>query len=195
MPAAEVASVADEQELASYECAYHVLPTVAEGEVESVRNAIIAHIEKAGGIVQLEEAPQRCDLAYDIEKYIEGKNRKFSSAYFGWVRFALDPAAIETVAGEIEYESSILRYLIIRLTKHEAEQTFFFHEAQRASKVVNVGQDETDDIDPNTAETDDDSTSDEADTSDTESVSDTDEPVKPATSTDDEVADDDAKNA
>lgn len=137
MPAAEAVSV-DELELANYELAFHVLPTVAEGEVTNVVDKIKDAITKAGGEVTNEEAPERFDLAYDIVKYLEGRNRKFSSAYFGWVRFTLAPAKLAEVTEIVESVNELLRHLTIRLTKTEEENVFNFHDSIERKVVENV---------------------------------------------------------
>ncbi len=128
--------VAEAAELNSYELAFHVLPTVAEGEVSAAFDAIKAHITKTGAEIFDEEAPERFDLAYDIVKHLEGKNRKFSSAYFGWVRFKGEAAAIESITEEIEADANVLRYMVIKLTKVEEAHPFRFHEALAAEKMV-----------------------------------------------------------
>jgi len=120
MPAADAAH---------YELAFHVLPTVAEGEVADVFTSLKTIIEKAGGTITLEEAPARFELAYEIIKLLEGRNRKFTSAYFGWVRFTLEPAQLEEVTEEVEGVNQLLRHLLIRLTKAEEANPFMFHEA------------------------------------------------------------------
>lgn len=141
MPAAEANST-NEQELVSYEFAFHVLPTVAEGEVPGVFESIKAHITKAGGEILSEENPQRFDLAYDIIKYLEGKNRKFSSAYFGWVRFRLSPAALAELSEHIDAQKELLRYLFIKLTKVEEQNPFRFHDSIVNKKVQTVTDEE-----------------------------------------------------
>ena len=120
MPAAEAVS---------YELAFHVLPTVAEGEVADVVTAMKTAITNAGGEITLEEAPERFDLAYDIVKYLEGRNRKFTSAYFGWIRFTLTPENVAALTEEVEAMPQLLRHLLIRLNKAEEESPFYFHEA------------------------------------------------------------------
>jgi ribosomal protein S6 len=120
MPAADAAH---------YELAFHVLPTVAEGEVTDVFTSLKTVIEKAGGTITLEEAPARFELAYEIIKLLEGRNRKFTSAYFGWVRFTLEPAQLEEVTEAVEGTNQLLRHLLIRLTKAEEANPFMFHEA------------------------------------------------------------------
>lgn len=138
MPVTEAVNGAVEREPAAYELAYHVLPTVAEGEVDSVTAEIKALITKAGGQIFDEEVADRFELAYEIEKYLEGRYRRFSSAYFGWVRFRLDAAQLALVNEEIEAHKSMLRSLVIRLTKAEEQNPFLFHESIAEIKARNI---------------------------------------------------------
>lgn len=137
MPAVE-ANQSAEQELQSYEFAFHILPTIAEGEVQGVFDALKAQITKAGGEITAEEVPQRFDLAYEIVKYLEGKNRKFNSAYFGWVRFKLTASALTALTEEIDGAKELLRYLLIKLTKVEEAHAFRFHDSLVHKKVYTV---------------------------------------------------------
>lgn len=137
MPAAEATSTS-EVEFTSYEFAFHVLPTVAEGEVPSVVDSLKALITKAGGQIFDEEEAQRFDLAYEISKYLEGKNRRFSSAYFGWVRFRLPASALTELTEAIEGQKDILRYLLVKLTKVEEQNPFRFHESIADRKVRTI---------------------------------------------------------
>lgn len=138
MPAAEAAAAPAtvDDERGSYELAFHILPTVAEGEVPTVFESLKTMITNDGAEIFDEEAPERFDLAYDIVQHLEGKNRKFSSAYFGWVRFKTPADNIAKITSEIEARSDILRYLLIRLSKVEEENTFRFHEALKSEKMV-----------------------------------------------------------
>jgi ribosomal protein S6 len=138
MPAAE-ATLENGRDVQTYEFAFHVLPTVAEGEVPAVFDSLKAHITKAGGEIFDEETPQRFDLAFEIVKYLEGKNRKFTSAYFGWVRFRLTAEALAHLTEELDTEKSLLRYLLIKLTKVEEAHPFRFHESIAHRKVETIG--------------------------------------------------------
>lgn len=142
MPATEAMDGTEEQELLSYELAFHVLPTVAEGEVATVFDRIKALIAKEGGEVTNEEAPARFDLAYEIVKYLEGRNRKFSSAYFGWVRFTLNPEKVAMLTEEVEGVKEILRSILIRLTKTEEENPFEFHSSVEAPAMETIDVDQ-----------------------------------------------------
>lgn len=141
MPAAEV-SQAHEGELVSYELAFHVLPTVAEGEVSTVVRNLKAIISSHGGTLTTEEAPERFELAYDIVKYLEGRNRKFSSAYFGWVRFTAPAASAPEINQAVAETKEILRHLLVRLSKAEEANPFNFHEALDLPPVQTIDLDE-----------------------------------------------------
>jgi ribosomal protein S6 len=145
MPVAE-ATVANERELVSYEFAFHVLPTVTEGEVSSVVDLFKTHITTAGGQIFDEEAPERFDLAYEIAKYMEGRNRRFSSAYFGWIRFRLEAANLASLTEHIEGSKDVLRFLIVKLTKVR------FHESIADRKVRNIGDQEVAEVAAEVAE-------------------------------------------
>ncbi len=141
MPAAEATS-ADERDFTSYEFAFHILPTVAEGEVPSVVEGLKAHITKAGGEIFGEEAPKRFDLAYEIVKYLEGKNRKFSSAYFGWVRFRLNAGSLTELTETLDGSKEVLRYLLVKLTKVEEQNPFKFHDSIVGRQVRTIADED-----------------------------------------------------
>lgn len=136
MPAAEATVAVADTERNSYELAFHVLPTVAEGEVAGVFAALKDIITKAGGEIFDEEQPQRFDLAYEIVKHLEGKNRKFTSAYFGWIRFTSEATAVHAITEEFEHDKNVLRFLMIKLTKVEEQHPFRFHDALASQKMV-----------------------------------------------------------
>jgi len=139
---AEVNS-ADEQEFLSYEFAFHVLPTVAEGEVASVFDGLKNHITKLGGELKEEEFPKHFDLAYEIEKFLEGKNRHFSSSYFGWVRFKMTASNLLNLQEELKNEKTLLRFLIIKLSKAEEGNPFNFHDSIASRRPVVIDLDES----------------------------------------------------
>jgi ribosomal protein S6 len=154
MPATEAEVRNDEQETASYELAYHILPTVAEGEVMTVETELKDLITKAGGQIFDTESAERFELAYEIDKYLEGRYRKFSSAYFGWTRFTLTPAALTALTEHVDEHKQLLRFLLVRLTKVEEANPFRFHEALVETKVRNIDLDAELAIDAEVVDTD-----------------------------------------
>lgn len=139
---AAVERTAHDDERVHYELAFHILPTVVEGEVAPIVAALREAIMEVGGEVVLEEHPQRFDLAYEIMKYVEGKYRRFHSAYFGWIRFDASADAIASITEAVDEHPSILRHLLIRLTHSEAESPFYFHEALNENSKVNTVDEE-----------------------------------------------------
>lgn len=127
MPVAEATT--GSEELTTYELAFHVLPTVAEGEVNTVVEKLKSEIAAAGGTIIDEEAAERIELAYEVVKHYEGRNRKFKSAYFGWVRFTAESAAIPTLEEEVGGIGDILRHMLVKLTREEVAEPFRYHEA------------------------------------------------------------------
>jgi ribosomal protein S6 len=141
MPATE-ANGAYTDEVSSYEFAFHILPTVAEGEVPETLSQIKAHFTNQGAEIFDEEAPERIDLVYPVVKHLEAKNRKFTSSYFGWIRFRLAGEKIEALQEELRGEGNILRFMIIKLTKIDEAHPFKFHEHRKSIKMVEVVGDE-----------------------------------------------------
>jgi len=132
----------DTAEVVHYELAFHVLPTVAEGEVTDVFTALKEVVTSAGGTLVAEEAPQRFELAYPIVRRTEGKNRLYKSAYFGWVQFTLTTSEVAGVLAAVEARPNILRALVIKLTAEEITHPFFFHAALETKKVVTIDESE-----------------------------------------------------
>ncbi len=131
MPAAEaegVVDTAEEVEAIHYELAFHVLPTVADGEVEKVQHDLRAEIEKVGGTFDTEEAAARFDLAYPISIRVDGKHKTFATSHLGWIRFMLIGSELDALKEELDVRTDLLRYMIIKLTKEEAAQPFKVHE-------------------------------------------------------------------
>lgn len=141
MPVTEAVVASDVREPLTYELAYHVLPTVAEGEVVTVSDTVKQYITSHGGAISDEEAAQRFELAYEIEKYLDGKYRRFNSAYFGWIRFTCDPAHVAAMSADIDDNKHLLRHLLIKLTKVEEANPFRFHEAIKDTKVMTINLD------------------------------------------------------
>lgn len=142
MPAAEATVGETLNERNAYELAFHVLPTVAEGEVTRVFEELKTHIGEEGGEVVSSEAPERFELAYEIVKHLEGKNRSFKTAYFGWIRFKTEAAKIAVLQEELTHRNDILRHLVIKLTKTEEAMPFYFHQSLEKDKVVTVDVEE-----------------------------------------------------
>ena len=56
-------------------------------------------------------------MAYTIFRGEGGKNKKFDNAYFGWMKFELDPDSVLKLKEALEQHDTILRFLIIKTVR------------------------------------------------------------------------------
>ncbi len=124
MPAVEATTADTLDERDQYEFAFHLLPTVADGEVAGVVEDLKKLITHHGGEVFDEEAPQRFSLAYEIRAHIEGRHSRFENSWFGWIRFHMMREELVKMEEELAHRSDILRHLMTRLTREEAAHPF-----------------------------------------------------------------------
>jgi ribosomal protein S6 len=136
VPAVE-AQESDAPERASYECAFHLLPTVADGEVASAFDGLKAIITAHGGELFDEEMPQRYTLAYEIRQVSEGRSQRFTNSWFGWMRYTLAATEVAKVEEELKHQGLVLRYLVVKLTREEIEHPKrVFEKAAESATVV-----------------------------------------------------------
>ncbi len=99
-----------------YEIGYHLLPTLGEAEVEATVKDLRSFLSKEGAEFVGEKMPEKIDLAYAIERRVEGKYQSVRSAYFGWVAFSLVPSAAQTVKKFMDTNPAVLRHIIVTTT-------------------------------------------------------------------------------
>lgn len=102
-----------------YEVGFHVLPTVEEGNVGEVLEAIRTELVKGGAEIITEQFPQKITLAYTIERAVAGKREKYTNAYFGSIKFATERETIPALETLLRSISTILRHLLIETVREE----------------------------------------------------------------------------
>lgn len=113
----------NENETAIYEVGYHIVPTTEESEVLVQVSKIRSIIEENGGTLVSEEMPKLINLAYEISKSVNAKKQKFGKAYFGWVKFEMNPDQVLVVKSKIENLPEILRFIIIKTVRENTIHT------------------------------------------------------------------------
>ncbi len=103
-----------------YELAFLVSPTISEEKVAEQATRIRAIVEKKGAYILSEEFPKFRQLSYVLTKPLGGKNEKYSSAYFGWVKFESGSDTLADIKTDVEHEGGIVRFLIVK-TDREAK--------------------------------------------------------------------------
>jgi len=106
-----------------YEVGFHLLPNMDESNVPTEALKIKSIIEENEGVIISDEIPKMIPLAYDISKVIDTKRQKFNKAYFGWVKFEMDPSKILNVKTKVENLANVLRFIIVKTVKEDTMHT------------------------------------------------------------------------
>lgn len=114
-----------------YDLGYHVLSTLSEADAATAGEAVKKLITDLGAEIIADRAPTRIDLAYTMDKKIDGVIRHFDAAYFGWIAFALPSDKIREVDASLTENGSILRHLIVETSRAAIE-------ASLAEPVVDI---------------------------------------------------------
>ncbi|OIO30418.1 hypothetical protein AUJ77_03145 [Candidatus Nomurabacteria bacterium CG1_02_43_90] len=119
-----------------YELGYHLIPTLAEEQIPAASGAVRGMIERISKDIIAEELPVFIDLAYQIVKTVEHKNKRFDEAYFGWIKFEAEPKGIAELEEGLKKDNNVLRYLVVKTLR---EDTFI---AKKFASVKVKGQEE-----------------------------------------------------
>lgn len=104
-----------------YEVGYHLLPSLSDDEVQAWVKDLTSFLKKQEANFVGEKMPEKIDLAYAIERRVEGRFQAVRSAYFGWVAFELEPRCIADVKKFMDTNGSVLRFLITTTTADEVK--------------------------------------------------------------------------
>ena len=98
-----------------YELGYHMVSTLTEEELLKEVDSLRGAISELGGDFITEGEPALMDLAYTMYIGEGGKNTAYDKAYFGWMKFDLEPAQLDHLQKEvIDENKNILRHLLIK---------------------------------------------------------------------------------
>ena len=100
-----------------YEVGYLLVPTIAGEEVPAQYGNLKELIASLGGSVIADEMPRQITLAYTMVKVINNIHTKFDSAYFGWVKFTMDPEKVLELKKKMTLDINVLRFLILKTVK------------------------------------------------------------------------------
>lgn len=100
-----------------YELAYLFIPLLAEETLAVSYGNLKALLEKHGATFITEEAPKMIELAYQMSRIIENKKTWFDNAYFGWVKFEIEPSAIAEIEEVLKRDEQIIRYMTLKTVR------------------------------------------------------------------------------
>ena len=131
-----------------YEIGFLVVPSVPDEKLANEMTGIREEIEKRGGIIISEEFRKIRPLAYSMMKEMGAKSYKFSSAYFGWVKFELPKGEPILLKEAIKTRELVLRFIFIETVRESTLATLrTYRKPDMEKKVTEGGQVSTEEID------------------------------------------------
>jgi ribosomal protein S6 len=100
-----------------YELGYLLLPSITEENVPASYGNLKELIASLRGEVISDEMPKFRELAYQMEKVVSNVRSKYNTAYFGWVKFYMEPNKVTELKKKLDLSPELIRFLIIKTVK------------------------------------------------------------------------------
>lgn len=100
-----------------YEVGFHVVSSVPEADLGIRVTAVRDAIEAAGGRMIADEFPKHIDLAYPMAKVHANKRSTHRSAYFGWMKFDMEPRGTKVLDAALKKDEYILRFILVETVR------------------------------------------------------------------------------
>jgi ribosomal protein S6 len=100
-----------------YELGFLLAPTITPEDVPAVYNGLKDLIMSFDGELIFDEMPKMISLAYKMVKVVSNIHSKFDTAYFGWVKFYMDPEKVTELKKKVDTDSNVIRFLLIKTVK------------------------------------------------------------------------------
>ncbi|MFA6325375.1 MAG: 30S ribosomal protein S6 [Candidatus Paceibacterota bacterium] len=140
-----------------YEVGYLLVPSISEEELPVNYGNLKELVVSLGGSIISDDMPKMIDLAYPMYKTLQNVITKFNNAYFGWVKFEMEPEKVLELKKKLDLDLSVIRFLTIKTVKENtiAAKRFVNRDAIRrkvpmmkkegeAEEVVPINKEEVD---------------------------------------------------
>ncbi|MEK7060019.1 MAG: 30S ribosomal protein S6 [Patescibacteria group bacterium] len=128
-----------------YEVGYLLASTLSEEEVPVKYGNLKDLIVSLGGEIISDEMPKMISLAYLMSKVTQNVRNKFDSAYFGWVKFEINPEKVLELKKKLDVDSNFVRFLILKTVRENtiAAKRFVHKDfRRRISTIKKEGENE-----------------------------------------------------
>ncbi|HEY4493907.1 MAG TPA: 30S ribosomal protein S6 [Candidatus Paceibacterota bacterium] len=100
-----------------YELGYLLVPTIAPEDLSIHYGDLKEAVSSFGGEAIADEMPKMIPLAYPMTKVISNVRNKFTNAYFGWMKFFMDPEDVIELKKKLDLDPNLIRFLMIKTVK------------------------------------------------------------------------------
>ena len=128
-----------------YEVGYLLVPTISPEEIAGEYGNIKELVSSFGGQIISDEMPKMIPLAYSMLKVVANVRSKFDTAYFGWVKFEMEPSLVLELKKKLDIDPKVIRFLIIKTVKENtiAAKRFIHRDAPRRKFPTQEGAEVT----------------------------------------------------
>ncbi|MFA6585873.1 MAG: 30S ribosomal protein S6 [Candidatus Paceibacterota bacterium] len=129
-----------------YEVGYLLVPTLGEESMPGVYSSLKDLVVSLGGEIISDEMPRMISLAYTMSKVVQNVRSKFDSAYFGWVKFEMNPEKVLELKKKLDLDPNFIRFLILKTVKENtiAAKRFIHKDSRKkVSSPKKEGENET----------------------------------------------------
>ena len=113
----EAVAEAKDSDSKVYEIGYLLVPTIKEEDIPVVYGNLKELVSSHGGEVIMDEMPKMINLAYPMQKIVSNVRNKFTTAYFGWTKFVMDPVQILEVKKILDLDPNFIRFLVLKTVR------------------------------------------------------------------------------
>ena len=100
-----------------YEVGYLLVPTISEDDLPASYGNMKELVVSLGGEIISDETPKMINLAYPMFKMLKNIRTKFNTAYFGWVKFSMDPEKVLELKKKLDLDLNVIRFLTLKTVK------------------------------------------------------------------------------
>lgn len=106
-----------ESKASIYEVGYLFVPSIAEENLGAKVTSLKDLLGEHGATFIGDEYPKMIELAYEMSRTVLNKKQKFTTGYFGWVKFELSADKINAVKDALDKDEQIIRFLLIKTVR------------------------------------------------------------------------------
>jgi ribosomal protein S6 len=100
-----------------YEVGYLLVPSIPEEEIATVYGNLKELVSSLKGQAISDEMPVMINLAYQMQKTVQNVRNKYSTAYFGWMKFYMDAEKVLELKKKLDLDANIIRFLVLKTVK------------------------------------------------------------------------------